>query len=410
MSADYATNQSRASIQIWTQDASTLKKYFTPFRCNRRVAYFENPFTPVLPPWNTTWHLVTPHQHPYHTIDTPLLHPHYTLITFYTPSTPNIHPWFTPFIPCIYTHRTHRLHLHTLHYTLNSLQLRPSCPPFTPLLVPPFTPFLHLLSPYNTESENIPYIYSINVHLNSSLDKMRWIKPSNRLNTGLVKRPPPRKRWRRSHPVTRHHAADVRAAKNSHLTNQIKRPSHDPTRSTGLYRPSKHPCLQYGEHGDQSLVRRSGLMGESKDFCAHEPSERFYRCSWFLIKHAHSHGKEESLLQTIAFRHADTLHGNEKCRFLLQDEGGAGCGFSSSNKTWSSSSNSLSSVNAASPRKMRKPVRDYTVQTIINEELWLGVFCIYSLGNSLLYLLTRILHEEKYRCKNIQTKNCDTKI
>ena len=59
-------------------------------------------------------------------------------------------------------------------------------------------------------------------------------------------------------------------------------------------------------------------------------------------------------------------------------KGTARCGFSSSNKTWSSSSNSLSSVNAASPRKMRKPVRDYTVQTIINEELWLGVFRIYS--------------------------------
>ena len=96
--------------------------------------------------------------------------------------------------------------------------------------------------------------------------------------------------------------------------------------------------------------------------------------------------------------------------FFSKMKGAAGCGFSSSNKTWSSSSNSLSSVNAASPRKMRKPVRDYTVQTIINEELWLGVFCIYSLGNSLLYLLTRILHEEKYRCKNIQTKNCDTNI
>ena len=64
--------------------------------------------------------------------------------------------------------------------------------------------------------------------------------------------------------------------------------------------------------------------------------------------------------------------------FFSKLKGAATCGFSSSNKMWSSSSNSLSSVNAASPRKMRKPVRDYTVHTItiINEELWLGVFCI----------------------------------
>ena len=62
--------------------------------------------------------------------------------------------------------------------------------------------------------------------------------------------------------------------------------------------------------------------------------------------------------------------------FFSKLKGAATCGFSSSNKMWSSSSNSLSSVNAASPRKMRKSVRDYTVQTIINEELWLGVFCI----------------------------------